>query len=841
MSHDCAGCRPLGEHLINAALSPLVRRVHRVLCTRLQVYRIPRTWSGPLLRSLADGVRRAVWPAVEPSVCAAPCIQEGRVRLRNRRAPGLEAVVAGLLRDEPLRSHVEVVAHGIVESTLEMSTRLLQDRETVKGAYAPAAAELGLVSVQGHLGDRHHGGRTTTCLRICDDIRVVYKPRPLTGEAIFGAVAAWLDEKGFTPALKQPRVLDLGDYGWMPWVPHEGCESILDVRDYYQRLGGLLALSWRLACSDLHMENVIAHGPRPVIIDLETLGRPLIPAVDRLEPGRIASTRMVVGSILGTGLVRVPGAALDPDVSGFSGSSKSVARLPRPAVMVSPRDAVLHLGMTPRPRVKTRNQPELQGRAIEPERFARDFLQGFERAVGILARYGGELTPGRGPLASLPHMASRIVLRPTREYGSVLQEHARSLSIGEGSGSLAACTQLGAITQDGNLESTLRAWDAAALERSDIPAIYVRDDALTPSPFASTPAATTRVACEYTVRAGASGIDARAIAQQRYVLCGTYPDVAMRPRMSPGRDAPGALIACATACAEHLESLSYQCDGEVAWFTARGGASPTVGPTGHSLSSGLTGLSLFFSTLALEEHCSPWARLADAAANTVLAWLRSRQLVDGYSTIRRLAPYDLDPHSGLPGVAWGLYHVGLQRKRADLLRAARSLSGLLLSPHVGTAASARQRQAIGRLRVLADERPSTRSARERATCAESTAESLEWLSPGPRCRVQARVGSNDHSLCHGCIGALLRQAVDAAGYRARGCVVLKHGLTASARRPSECEARLLWELGQSGFRSGVPGGVEVPGLLHGVAGLGLGTLLLTRIPTQHKSTPDVHV
>ena len=44
----------------------------------------------------------------------------------------------------------------------------------------------------------------------------------------------------------------------------------MSYRIFYIRFGEILALSYILNATDLHMENLIAYGEYPVIIDLET-------------------------------------------------------------------------------------------------------------------------------------------------------------------------------------------------------------------------------------------------------------------------------------------------------------------------------------------------------------------------------------------------------------------------------------------------------------------------------------------------------------------------------------------------------------------------------------------
>ena len=48
------------------------------------------------------------------------------------------------------------------------------------------------------------------------------------------------------------------------------CKNESEVEHYYFRMGIHLFLGYALGATDLHGENIIAHGEYPVIIDMET-------------------------------------------------------------------------------------------------------------------------------------------------------------------------------------------------------------------------------------------------------------------------------------------------------------------------------------------------------------------------------------------------------------------------------------------------------------------------------------------------------------------------------------------------------------------------------------------
>lgn len=83
-------------------------------------------------------------------------------------------------------------------------------------------------------------------------------------------------------------------------VLYTACIDEQEVERFYSRYGQLLALSYWLGATDLHMENIIAHGSYPVLVDVETLIRPEFLAEKKAETIQQSVEK---NSVLATGLV----------------------------------------------------------------------------------------------------------------------------------------------------------------------------------------------------------------------------------------------------------------------------------------------------------------------------------------------------------------------------------------------------------------------------------------------------------------------------------------------------------------------------------------------------------
>src|SRR6185369_4077964 len=95
---------------------------------------------------------------------------------------------------------------------------------------------------------------------------------------------------------------DRGSYGWIEFVLAQSCTSVAEVRRFYQRQGGYLALLYALEATDLHFENLIAAGEHPILVDLETLFHQRLSVAGMDDTDQLAN-RALYDSVLRVGLL----------------------------------------------------------------------------------------------------------------------------------------------------------------------------------------------------------------------------------------------------------------------------------------------------------------------------------------------------------------------------------------------------------------------------------------------------------------------------------------------------------------------------------------------------------
>ena len=119
-------------------------------------------------------------------------------------------------------------------------------------------------------GDSHEQGSSVAILHF-NNIKLVYKPRDLRIGAIFQKFLDWCAVNSGLLDLKIPRGIYRKEYTYTEFIGKTHCKSHEDVSNFYLRYGYLVAVCYLLGINDLHLENVIAMGEYPVIIDIETM------------------------------------------------------------------------------------------------------------------------------------------------------------------------------------------------------------------------------------------------------------------------------------------------------------------------------------------------------------------------------------------------------------------------------------------------------------------------------------------------------------------------------------------------------------------------------------------
>lgn len=326
-------------------------------------------------------------------------------------------IALGILRQYPVLARYAVeCADRWVFFASEVLEQLVADWDVIRETFAPAEEPGFLTTVEGGVGDPHRGERTVLLLRFASGFQLVYKPKPLALDAAFQRLLLWLNERGAEPAFRPLRLLDRGGYGWVELIAAAECATEEEVRRFYRRQGGYLALFYVLAATDFHYENLLAAGEHPVPIDLETLFHPRASEVG-IPPRERMADDAVWDSVLRPGILPQRIGPQDLGASPGQATSAPVLRLEEGEtglVRFTRKMESLEAG--------TRHLPVLDGRPVEPRDYAAAIAEGFASLYRRLAALREELLAPGGPLAAFEDAPTRVLVRPTQAYMKLLVE-----------------------------------------------------------------------------------------------------------------------------------------------------------------------------------------------------------------------------------------------------------------------------------------------------------------------------------------------------------------------------------------------------------------------------------
>ena len=190
-----------------------------------------------------------------------------------------------------------------VNFIIEALKRIEKDYDEIKDKLNIDILNESLININTGAGDEHNDGKSVIILEFENNKKILYKPRSLKLDYNFNELLKWLNTKGLTLELKDIKIIDKDNYGYVEFVNNSSCNSEELIKKYYIRSGYLLSLIYSLNGSDIHYENIIANGENPIIIDLETLFNPKIDLNELIDDGEKFAIEKIYESVLPIGML----------------------------------------------------------------------------------------------------------------------------------------------------------------------------------------------------------------------------------------------------------------------------------------------------------------------------------------------------------------------------------------------------------------------------------------------------------------------------------------------------------------------------------------------------------
>ena len=288
--------------------------------------------------------------------------------------------------------------------------------------------ESGFINKNDHLislnlienSDPHQNNRAFL-LEFISGKKVLHKSVDLHPDQLFREFLEYLDLKK-PYDLRSMRVIPKEDrYGWIEYIPYKKCETNEQIRNFYRRSGGLIAIADYLNFTDGHFENLIANGEYPVLIDGETFFQ------NYAIPERKSFEKK---TLLATSLIQKP-----PKKDNEMGYSAALQAPPYDIFEVVYPFAIND--QTDQIKLKYRgikdasshNCPSIGNTYFPVHKFVEDILEGFSEVFDVIHRLRGKILSNKTWWDRLEKVRSRTLLRDTLAYYYLIRRIQRPESL----------------------------------------------------------------------------------------------------------------------------------------------------------------------------------------------------------------------------------------------------------------------------------------------------------------------------------------------------------------------------------------------------------------------------
>ncbi|EDX76063.1 Lanthionine synthetase C-like protein [Coleofasciculus chthonoplastes PCC 7420] len=334
-------------------------------------------------------------------------------------------VVIFILKEYPVLARQLVISiNQWVSYSLEFLQHLCTDWSDIRTTFSPEAETGVMVQIDGGVSDTHRGGRSVLIAKFSSGFQIVYKPKSLAVDVHFQQLLEWLNQRGNYPPFRTIKIINRGTYGWVEFVTAKGCNDPECLQNFYKRQGGYLALLYALEATDFHLENLIAVGEHPVLVDLESLFHPRIESIDIKKSEQLA-INTIDNSVLRVGLLPQRfWANAESEGAEISGLGGKEGQLTPHRVSYSEEIGTdeMRVARKQMPMSGSQNRPTLNDAEVNVLDYTEAIITGFTNIYQLILQYRDELLSENSPLARFAEDEVRFLLRQTRSYGLLLHE-----------------------------------------------------------------------------------------------------------------------------------------------------------------------------------------------------------------------------------------------------------------------------------------------------------------------------------------------------------------------------------------------------------------------------------
>lgn len=319
-----------------------------------------------------------------------------------------------------LAKHLMIQTEQFVDNTQELFSRLNKNMGEISTKFNLESNFL-LRNIKFGEGDTHQGGKTVAALTFVNGEKIMYKPKDLRISHPYNKLLEIINREPGILKMEMPDSLVYEKYSYEEFIEAKKCLNTSEVERYFQRFGQLLGVMYMINGNDFHMENVIASGEHPFIVDIETLFQSRVEfdiQIDADMRNRIKMQENVNNTLL------IPQPILHNEV----GDLIELSALAGTSQVLSKQDYYIIDNFTDNVRYELKNL-ELEGsnnavylndKPVDYKKYVGFIIKGFTAVCQFFLKNKEELLKDNGVISAFDNMTIRLLLRNTNNYAELL-------------------------------------------------------------------------------------------------------------------------------------------------------------------------------------------------------------------------------------------------------------------------------------------------------------------------------------------------------------------------------------------------------------------------------------
>jgi len=201
-----------------------------------------------------------------------------------------------------------------------------------------------------------------------------------------------------------PKYYSIDGWFFSKFISYKKEANLKSAKQFYFEIGKLMALSYCFNGVDFHLENIIVHKSRPIILDLESFATNF-----SLFKRNFKNNLYITGFLERN--------TKEPPTSAILGGNRKLISLIDPKIVARNTDR-MYIIYKKYSEYKIQNRIFIKGKMVMPRMFKYEIIKGFEDFYLNVIRNRDKIL---NEIVNAKNIKSRVILRKTSFYGILIQ------------------------------------------------------------------------------------------------------------------------------------------------------------------------------------------------------------------------------------------------------------------------------------------------------------------------------------------------------------------------------------------------------------------------------------